>query len=110
MNAKVERRGGARPGSGPKPETLSARQLKMLLREVKRRAKKEKKTVIGGLLDIFYGVETSANLKIQAGKLILDKTLIQVSEGGAADRSLAPALFLPEKHPRLTAINGGKSE
>ncbi|HEU4343772.1 MAG TPA: hypothetical protein VFU31_19650 [Candidatus Binatia bacterium] len=88
---------------------MSARQLRLILREVKRRAKKEGKTIIGGLLDVFYSDETSATLKIQAGKLILDKTLIQVSEGGEADRNLGPAFFLPEKHPRLKSIDGGKS-
>ena len=108
MQQKQERRGGARPNSGPKPESLSAKQLMVMLREVKRRAKREGKTITGGLLDIFYGKETPEGLKITAAKLLLDKTMIQVSEGSDADKALGPSVFLPQQHPRLTAIEGGK--
>src|SRR3990167_7185517 len=106
--AKTENRGGARAGAGRKPEALSASQLRSVLREVKRRAKKEKKTITGGLLDMFYSLEEPSNIRISAAKLIWDKTMIQVSEGSEADRALGPSVFLPEHRPVLTAIEGGK--
>jgi hypothetical protein len=109
MSEKVERRGGARPNSGPKPQTLSARQLELMVKEVKRRARREKKTVMGVMLDLVYGQSTSDTLKIQAAKLILDKTTIQVGEGGEADKALGPAVFLPEQRPTLKSIEGGKA-
>jgi hypothetical protein len=107
--AKIERRGGARPNSGPKPEPLSAKQLRLVLREVRRRAKTEGKTITGGLLDIFYDDETPAGFRISAAKLIWDKTMIQVSEGSEADKNLGPAVYLPEHRPTLKSIEGGKA-
>ena len=101
-------RGGARPNSGPKPEPLSAKQLRLMLREVTRRAKKEGKTVTGGLVDMFYSGTTSDTVKVTVAKLILDKTMIQVSEGGEADKQLGPAVFLPEQRPSLAAVDGKK--
>lgn len=105
---KQDGRGGARPNTGPKPEPLSAKQLRLMLREVKRRAKKEGKTITGGILDIFYSKSTADALKLTAGKLLLDKTMIQVSEGGETDKALGPAVFLPEQRPVLTSIEGKK--
>src|SRR5688572_3482077 len=105
---KIEHRGGARPNSGPKPEALSTKQLRSVLREVRKRAKKEGKTIAGGLLDIFYDQTASANFRISAAKLLWDKTMIQVSEGGEADKALGPAVFLPEHRPQLSVIEGKK--
>jgi hypothetical protein len=109
MNAKIERRGGARLNSGPKPKLFSVRQLKKAIREVDRRAKTEGKTLIGGVLDIFYDDRTVPAVKLQAAKLILDRTMIQVSEGGDADKSIGPTVYLPAQRPVLTALDGGKT-
>lgn len=110
VTPKRDNRGGARPNSGPKPEPLSAKQLRLVLREVRRRAKKEGKTITGGLLDIFYDKDTPAGFRISAAKVIWDKTMIQVSEGGEADKTLGPSIYLPEQRPVLNVVQGGKSE
>jgi hypothetical protein len=109
METKQERRGGARPNSGPKPEALSAKQLQVMLREVRKRARKQKKTVTGVLLDIVYDEKLSANFRISASKLILDKTMIQVSEGSDGDKQLGPAVYLPGQRPALSLVEGKKT-
>jgi hypothetical protein len=70
-----------------------------MLREVKRRAKREGKTVMGGLLDIFYSEETAPTLKVQTGKLILDVTTVQVSEGSEGDKIRRPQVYMPAEDP-----------
>ena len=104
--AKNPNWGGARPGSGPKKETLSVRQVKAILKEVEDRAEKEGKTIYGVLLDIIYG--GSERNSMTAAKLIMDYTLIKLHEGGEADQALGPAVYLPEQKSRLKAIDGGK--
>src|SRR5687767_7104665 len=102
--------GGSRPGSGRKPETLSGQQVQKMLRAAKRRAKREGKTLDDIILDIAYDTEAPRKDVLAAIKLFKDKTMATISEGGAADKALGPAFFLPEKHPRLSVVSGGKSE
>lgn len=102
--------GGARPGSGQKQKTLSVRQVEAMLEAAEERAKKEGRTLDQVLLDIIYAVDTPRKEVLAAIKLWKDKTMAQITEGGEADRDLGPAFFLPEKHPRLKAVDGGKSE
>ena len=109
MEQKQERRGGARPNSGPKPEALSAKSLMLMLREVRRRARKEKKTVTGVLLDIVYNETTSPNFRISASKLILDKTMVQVLPGSEEDKALGPAVYLPGQRPTLSLVESKKT-
>lgn len=102
--------GGARPGSGPKPQTLSARQVQLMLDAAEKKAAETGKTIDELLLDLIYDPDTPKKDFLAAVKLFKDKTMAQITEGGDADRQLGPALFLPEKHPRLKAIDGGKSD
>lgn len=74
------------------------------------RAKASGKTIDELLLDVIYDPETPGKDFLAAVKLWKDKTMAQITEGGDADRQLGPALFLPEKHPRLKAIDGGKAD
>ena len=101
--------GGARPNSGPKPQTLSAHQVELMLKAAEKRAAKTGKTIDELLLDVIYSVDTSTKDFLAAVKLFKDKTMAPITEGGETDRDLGPAFFLPEKHPRLTAVDGGKS-
>ena len=101
--------GGARPGAGRKPETLSVRQVKAMLEAAEKKAAETGKTVDELLLDVIYDKETSTKDFLAAVKLFKDKTMAQITEGGDADRDLGPAFFLPEKHPRLEVVDGGKS-
>lgn len=80
----------------------------MLLRSVKRRAKREGKGLVDVLLDLLYSAETADRDKIAIVKLVWDRTMAQMTEGGVTDRALGPAVYLPQHRPVLTAIVGGK--
>ena len=101
--------GGARPNSGPKPQTLSAHQVDLMLKAAEKRALEVGKTIDEMLLDVIYAPDTSTKDFLAAVKLFKDKTMAPITEGGETDRDLGPAFFLPEKHPRLMAVEGGKS-
>lgn len=81
-----------------------------MLQAAKKKAEETGKTIDDLLLALIYDEETSKKDFLAAVKLWKDKTMAQITEGGDADRQLGPALFLPEKHPRLKAIDGGKSD
>lgn len=109
---KQENRGGARVGAGrPKGsrETLSTRQVQEMLDEAKERAEKSGKTINSILLDFIYDAEIPKKDRLAAIKLWKEHTMAKITEGGEADTNLGPAFFLPEKHPRLEVVNGGKS-
>ena len=108
-----EGRGGKRPGAGrPKGsrETLSTRQVGDMLDEAREMAEQEGKTIFRVLLGFIY--DTDANLRDRTAciKLALEHTVPKLSEGGEADKALGPAVFLPEQHPRLEVIDGGKKD
>lgn len=98
---KQENRGGARPNSGPKPQTLSARQILIMLRKAKKRAKAEGKGVDDILLDHVYNPDDK-NLSLQAIKVWKQYTMAAPSEGGEADKALAPKIYTPAKYPDST--------
>ncbi len=122
MTAKKENRGGARPNSGPKPSSLSANQVKALLRTVKKYAKEYGKTIDDILLDFAYGVTVmplvdkdgtvldlikktvSTRDRIASIKIVKDLSAPKISEGGEADRTLGPSIYLPEQKPTLAAV------
>jgi len=109
IGRKIERRGGARPNSGPKPDLLSANQLKKMLRTEKKEARKRGQTMDERLMQVYW--ETgSDNLRVQIWKAWKQVTMIPVKEGGAADKALGPAVYLPEQRPQLETIIGGKKD
>jgi len=113
---KKENRGGARPNSGPKKETLSVRQVKEMRDKAREYAKKYGKTIDEILLDFVYGVaeiritaegdgdtvediiskKVSTRDRIACIKLWKEYTSPKLAEGGPADTALGPALYLPE--------------
>lgn len=100
MQTKRENRGGWRPNSGKKPETLSAYQVQQMLDTAERYAKTHGKTVDDILLDFVYAqVKVDARTQLAAIKLFKDKTCVPISEGGDADTNLAPTVYLPEERP-----------
>ena len=107
MTAKKENRGGARPNSGPKPFSLSTSQVKELLRTVKKFSKKHGKSIDDVLVSMVYDENITDNNRLAAIKLVKDLSAPKISEGGAADRQLGPAVFLPERHPRLEVVSTG---
>jgi len=99
---KSENRGGARPGSGPKPQTLSARQVRGILTAVKKRARQEGKTITDVFLDIVYDLGAPRRDRLAAGKLIWEYTIAKLQEGGETDRAFeGPAVFLPNQFQNL---------
>jgi hypothetical protein len=110
---KIETRGGARPNSGPKPQTLSVRQVQAMLDRAEARAEKEGgKTLDDILLDISYSAEEKTPDRLAAIKIYKTNSMVKPSEGGEADQQLGPGIFLPEQRPdpaKVYAINGGKT-
>ncbi len=113
--AKSSNWGGARPGSGPKAETLSVSQVRKMLKKAETYAKEFGKDVDDILLDFIHatgerGEQATINQSIACIKLWKDYTIAKLQEGSEADRTLGPKVFLPEQHPRLEVIDGGKSD
>ena len=109
---KIENRGGARPGAGRKPETLSVRQVKAMLDKAEEKAKEHGKTVDDVLLDFIYDSNVKDSDRIACIKLFKSNTMIKLSEGGEGDQALGPAFFLPEQRPdpaKIHVLNGGKT-
>lgn len=107
----VENRGGARPGAGAKPKTLSARQVQAMLDKAKEYAEKHKKTVDEVLLDFIYCSESKDADRLAAIKLFKTYTIAKLQEGGETDVALGPGIFLPEQRPdpaSFQVIKGGK--
>ena len=104
MTAKKENRGGARPNSGPKRQTLSVRQIREMRKAAEKRAKQEGKTLYDILLDFSYDADLSVKDRQASIKLYLDKMHISVSEGGETDQALGPSIYLPEQKPTLAAV------
>ncbi len=104
MTAKKENRGGARPNSGPKRQTLSVRQIREMRKAAEKRAKQEGKTLYDILLDFSYDTDLSVKDRQASTKLYLDKMHISVSEGGETDKALGPSIYLPEQKPTLAAV------
>ena len=134
-NQKPDGRGGKRPGAGrpkgysPGRETLSVRQVKEMLEKANAFAKKHEKTIDEILLEFIYG-ETDIALmaegtieerlgqkvaikdRIACIKLWKEYTSPKITEGGEGDKELGPAVFLPDRHPRLKVVDvsdSGKS-
>ncbi len=101
---KRDGRGGARPGSGRKPTTLSAWQVENLLKTLARKAKETGKDIDQLLVDKVYGDKLSDRNFLAAVKLIKDLTSPKLTEGGEADKALGPSIYLPEQKPTLAAV------
>lgn len=99
-----ENRGGARPNSGPKPFSLSTSQVNALLRTVKKFSKEHDKSIDDILVEMVYTEKTTDNNRLAAIKLIKDLSAPRISEGGEADRTLGPSIYLPDQKPTLAAV------
>ena len=103
MQTKRENRGGRRPGSGRPSDTFSANRINKMLRFEQEYEKKYGKSVQEVLLDIIYGIEDEVTPrdKLAAAKIWVDKTHVEIKEGGETDKQLsaAPAVYLPQQRP-----------
>ena len=107
--------GGAREGAGRPKETLSIRQVIAMRSKMEERAKITGKDENDLLIDWIQacdeeGIPIDIGLKdrIVCVKLWKEYTSPKITEGGEADKIVGPVVFLPEKHPRLEVIDGGK--
>jgi hypothetical protein len=103
-NQKVEHRGGKRAGAGRPVETLSASQVAEFARAAKEMAKKRGKTLQEIVLGFAYDEKAPTKDRLAASKLYWDKSVINVVEGGEADKDNGPAVYLPEQRPVLKAV------
>ena len=100
----TENRGGKREGAGRKPETLSGRQVKEMLKTAKEWAKEQGKTIDDILMYIIYDKKTNDNSRLAAIKLFKEYTIAKIQEGGEMDKVLGPTIYLPEQKPTLAAV------
>ena len=101
---KRDGRGGARPGSGRKPTTLSAWQVDNLLKTLARKAKETGKDIDQLLVDRVYDETLSDRNFLAAVKLVKDLTSPKLTEGGETDKALGPSIYLPEQKPKLEIV------
>lgn len=95
MSGKVERRGGARSGSGRKPLGLSEKEQRSLVKEMRAVAKERGKTPARVLAEIIYDDETNASVRVKGLDLYFSKVIEK-----KPDQSLTvitgPTIGLPE--------------
>lgn len=104
--------GGARPGSGRKPQTLSQTQVREMLSAAKKRAAATGKTIDDILLGFIYDDDARMGDRLAAIKLWKEYTIAKLQEGGETDKGLAPQVFLPEALPdpaKVVHIDKGKA-
>ena len=108
----AENRGGKREGAGRKPgtEPLSVRQLIEFEKSAKAFAKEHGKSLQDVVLAIAYDKLAPRKDQLAAAKLYWDKSVIVAKEGGEADKTIEPAVFLPERHPRLELVSTGTED
>ncbi len=129
-NQKPDGRGGTRVGAGrpkgyrPERLPLSVASVEEMLEKAKIYAVKYSKTIDEILLDFVYGVteiplvseddrdilevlsrKVGTRDRIACIKLWKEYTSPKITEGGEGDEQLGPAVFLPEKHPRLELVD-----
>ena len=107
--------GGKRKGAGRPTETLSVRQVKEMRAKMAERAKITGKDENDILVDWIQAAEedgTPVDIgikdRIACMRIWKEYTSPRLTEGGEADKASGPVIFLPEKHPRLELVDGGK--
>ncbi len=120
-NQKKDNRGGKREGAGRPAghrqgrEPLSVRQVKEMRAKMEARAKKTGKDENDILIDWIQACEEDGTAidvgirdRIACVKLWKEYTSPKITEGGEADQSVGPAVFLPKQHPRLKLVDDDK--
>ena len=107
MTKQTENRGGKREGSGRKPIfELGEKERGQIISDVNEKAKENGTSFGSELGEIMFGKGGDKRTRLQAMRLYATDILPKMSERDVAETQFAgPAVFLPEKHPRLQAIN-----
>jgi hypothetical protein len=106
---KVEHRGGKRDGSGRKNLTVSASQLKEMREAAEKFGKEHGKSFWAVCLEWVFDQEVALNHRQAAWKMYADKMVVHVAEGGEADKSAGPAVYLPGQRPTLELVKSADS-
>ena len=109
-NQKHPNYGGKREGAGRKPgrEALSVRQAKEFEATQIKLAKEYGYSLSERVGKIAWDPESANRDVCMAANLFWKYSIIVGSEGGQADQTTGPAVFLPEKHPRLEVVDGNE--
>ena len=117
INQDKPSHGGKRKGAGRPTETLSVRQVNEMRAKMKERAKITGKDENDILIDWIQASEADGATvdigirdRIACMRIWKEYTSPKITEGGEADKIVGPSIFLPEEHPRLEVIDGGKAD
>jgi len=94
--------GGTRPNSGRKTETLSGRQVQVMLDKATEYEKKSGHSLDDILLMIIYGDKFQGDKvplkdRVACIKLFKEYTMARLTEGGDIDNQIEMPVWLPEK-------------
>jgi hypothetical protein len=113
---KIENRGGARPGTGPKPQpkpNYDEKFKKNVLAAVSRLEKKHQKKFLDAILEQVYDDKAQASVKASIFKAYIDIFTVKQTESKSERhdwKHQGPAIMLPEmdEDPALKVVKGGK--
>ena len=107
---KTETRGGYRPGAGRKAIfDLGQNKRTQIIKEIDAEAKANKTSFGCELGRLIFNPSGDKRLKLAAMQLYVRDVLPKVSERDVTETKITgPAVYLPEQHPRLKAVEGGK--
>lgn len=110
MTKKTENRGGKRKGSGRKPIfELGEKERCQVISDVNEKAKENGTSFGSELGEIMFGKGGDKRTRLQAMRLYATDILPKISERDVTETKITvPAVFLPERHPRLELVNRDK--
>ena len=111
INQDKPSHGGKRKGAGRPTETLSVRQVNEMRAKMKERAKITGKDENDILIDWIQAIEADGATvdigikdRIACMRIWKEYTSPKITEGGEADKTLGPSIYLPEQKPTLAAV------
>ena len=119
MSGKPKRTGwgGARPGTGPKPKSLTDKQVREMLKTARKFSRIYGKTVDDILVSIIYAQDGETQMKVTPRERIgAIKVFKEFAQAKSSEQNITvqhqtePAISLPELEadPGLTVVSGGK--
>ena len=110
MTNKTENRGGKREGSGRKPIfELGEKERCQIISDVNEKATENGTSFGSELGKIMFGKGGDKRTRLQAMRLYATDILPKMSERDVTETKIVgPAVFLPDKNPRLELVKGEK--
>lgn len=97
--------GGARQGAGRPKQTVSAEQIERMILKAKKFAEEKGKDLDDLLLEMAYDVgNVSDKDRLACIKVFKEYTIAKMQEGGEADKSIGPGIYLPGEKPDPTKV------